>query len=272
MIKEIRAVCFTISVIAGIAVSGINIFIWPVQAETIKMATIDFCPFTCNPANEGGKDGFMTDVLRYALETAGYDLEVEMMPYVRAVKETREGRFEGIVVVGKLYAPDLVYPEIPVVSQRVTFIVKKGTDWQYRGVNSLKNETIGIVKGYHYVDEDLQAYLLSDENADHVSVLHGHNPTERNIKKLLRGRTDVYLEGEFSALYVLRKMNAEDKVVFSGFTRNAFDDYVAFSPKSKRAAELALILTRTLTALRKNGKLNSFLSPYIGRYDQGELD
>jgi len=79
------------------------------RAETLRFATIDYCPFTCSPATEGGKEGFMTDILREALEPAGYTLQIEMLPYVRAVKSVQEGVYDGIVVVGKDYAPDLVY-------------------------------------------------------------------------------------------------------------------------------------------------------------------
>ena len=57
-----------------------------------------------------------------------------MTPYARAVKYTRDGNVDGIVVVGKLFAPDLVYPEMPVFSQRVVFVVKKETDWKYNGI------------------------------------------------------------------------------------------------------------------------------------------
>ena len=264
--------CLFKSLITVGLIIGINLPIWPTQAETIRMATIDFCPFTCNPELEGSKEGFMTDVVRYALKNAGYDLEVTMMPYVRAVKQTRAGEFDGIVVVGKLFAPDLIYPQMPVVSQRVAFIVKKGTDWKYQGVNSLKTQIIGIVKGYHYVDEDLQSYLLSEENAEKIQVIYGLDTTERSIKKLLAGRIDIYLEGEFSLLYALEKLGARDEVVFAGFTDNAFDDYVGFSPKSNKADELASLIGRTITDLKKTEKLNDFLTPYIGNYSLGQMD
>ena len=264
--------CLSKSLITAGLILGMNMPIWPAQAETIRMATIDFCPFTCNPDFEGGKEGFMTDVVRYALKNAGYNLEVIMLPYIRAVKQTRAGEVDGIVVVGKLFAPDLIYPEMPVVSQRVAFIVKKGTDWKYKGVNSLKTKTIGIVKGYHSVDEDLQNYLLGKENADKIQVIYGLDTTERSIKKLLAKRIDIYLEGEISLFYALEKLGVRDKVVFAGFTDNAFDDYVGFSPECKKADELASLISRTITDLKKTGKLNDFLTPYIGNYSLNQLD
>lgn len=260
------------SLIAIGLIIGLNMPICLAQAETIKMATIDFPPFTSDPGKESGREGFMTDVVRYALKSAGYDLEVKMMPYARAVKQTRDGDVDGIVVVGKLFAPDLVYPEVPVVSQRCVFIVRKGTNWKYNGVDSLKTMKIGIVKGYHYVDEDLQTYLLSEENANKVDVLHGVDTTERNIKKLLEGRIDIYLEGEFSALYILNKLGVRDKVVFAGFTNNSFDDYIGFSPKSKKAAELASLMSKTIMDLKKTGKLKDFINPYTGNYSFGQID
>lgn len=251
---------------------GIMMLSFPAHAETVRMATIDFCPFTCAPDKEGGKEGFMTDIVRYALEKAGYDLEVAMMPYVRAVSKTRDGTYDGIMVVGKFFAPDLVYPELPVVSQRVAFIVKKGVGWTYESVRSLESKRIGIVKGYHYVDKDLQAYLLNEDNSERVNALHGLKTTERNIEKLLEGRIDVYLEGEFSLLYVLKKLGVDEKVDFAGFTNEAFDDYVGFSPKSQKAQELTSLMTETIRELERTGKLKEFLMPYIGEFGLNQLD
>lgn len=58
-----------------IAVGLICSFSLPIaHAETIRMATIGFCPLTCDPEKENGKEGFMTDVVRYGLEGAGFEL------------------------------------------------------------------------------------------------------------------------------------------------------------------------------------------------------
>lgn len=83
---------------------------------------------------------------------------------------------------------------------------------------------------------------------------------------LLKGRVDVYLEGELLLMYVLRSLGAMDDVVIAGYTNEAFDDYVAFSPKRQKAAELAALMTKTIVYLKESGRLRDFLAPYIGGY------
>jgi len=234
-----------------------------VWAETIRFATIDYCPFTCEPSKEGGKEGFMTDVLREAFEPAGYTLEIEMLPYVRAVSSVQSGAYDGIVVVGKDYAPDLVYPDEPTVMQRVVFLVNAGTPWRYTGVESLAQVKVGVVRGYHYVDPDLVAYLEEEQgNEARVNVMHGDTTTNRGLRMLQTDRVSTLLEGEYSAMYELEKMGGREEVMIAGYTENAFEDYTGFSPHNPNAAEYAQILSHTIAELRKSGRLDDILHRY----------
>lgn len=235
----------------------------PLQAETLRFATIDYCPFTCSPAKEGGKEGFMTDILREALEPAGYTLEIDMLPYLRAVKSVQDGAYDGIVVVGKDYAPDLVYPDEPTVIQRTVFLVKAGTEWKYTGVESLAQSKVGIVSGYHYVDYDLVAYLDKEQlNETRVHALHGDDTTSRGLRMLLSGRITTFLEGEYSAIYELEKRGIKDQVVIAGATDNAFEDYTGFSPHNPDAGQYAQMLSDSLTELRRSGRMEEILLRY----------
>jgi polar amino acid transport system substrate-binding protein len=135
-----------------------------IWAESLSFVTIDYCPFTCDPLQEAGKEGFMTDVVREVFEGHGYSVEFEMLPYVRAVKAVEEGQYDGIVVVGRDYAPDLVYPAEPTVVQRVAFLVDAESPWRYTGVESLFNIQVGVVRGFHYVDPELVAYLDAERD------------------------------------------------------------------------------------------------------------
>lgn len=232
-------------------------------AETIRFATIEYCPFTCNPSKAGGKEGFMTDVVREAFDGAGYTLEIHSLPYARAVKSVRAGNFDGIIVAGKDYAPDLVYPDQPTVVQRVAFLVNKGEPWRYTGVDSLTNVKVGIVKGFHYVDPDLIAYLAEQQDNDsRVHVVHGESTTARGLRMLQSNRITTFLEGEYSALYELNRMGISDTMVIAGHTNEAFEDYTGFSPQNPNATRYAQILSDTLTEMKQSGELAEILKRY----------
>ncbi len=234
-----------------------------IRAETIRFATIDYCPFTCDPAKEEGREGVMTDVLREAFERAGHTLEITMLPYVRAVKSVQDGEYDGIVVVGKDYAPDLVYPDRPTVVQRVAFVVNAGSPWRYEGVESLFHVIVGIVKGYHYVDPGLVTYLEEEQNNEaRVNVLHGNNTTKRAFLMLLSGRIDTFLEGEYTVMYELKNSELREKVMIAGYTTKAFEDYSGFSPHNPNADQYAQLLSDTIIELKQSGKLDDILRNY----------
>jgi len=234
-----------------------------IQAETIRFVTIDYCPFTCDPLKEEGKEGFMTEVLREAFEPAGYTLEIEMLPYARAVSSVQDGAYDGIVVVGKDYAPDLVYPDEPTVTQRVVFFANAGTSWRYTGVASLALVKVAVVKGYHYVDPDLITYLEEEQqNETRVYVMHGDSTTERGLRMLQANRVNTFLEGEYSVMYELEKMGVRESVMVAGYTDNGFEDYTGFSPHHPNAAGYAQILSDTLAELKRSGRLDDILDRY----------
>lgn len=234
-----------------------------IQAETIRFAAIDYCPFSCDPSKEEGKEGFMTEVLREAFKQAGYTLEIDILPYVRAVEYVQNGEYDGIVVVGKKYAPDLVYPDEPTAVQRVMFLVNQETSWRYTGVKSLSAIRVGIVKGFHYVDPDLVDYLEKEQRNDaRVYVIHGHATTARALGMLQTNRITTFLEGEYSAMYELRKMGKSEEVSVAGHTSGAFEDYTGFSPHNRNAALYAQTLSDTLKELKQSGRLNEILSRY----------
>ena len=107
------------------------------ETKTLRFATIDYCPFTCDPLTENGKEGFMTDVVRMAFEPAGYNIEIDMLPYARALSVVQCGKYDGIIVVGKNSAPTLIYPELPTVVQKVAFFTRESESWTYSGQESL---------------------------------------------------------------------------------------------------------------------------------------
>ncbi|MDU0354052.1 transporter substrate-binding domain-containing protein [Paraglaciecola aquimarina] len=232
-------------------------------ATTLHFAAIDYCPFTCNPLLEDGKEGFMTDVLRETFEPAGYTLEIDILPYARAVIATRNGTYDGIVVVGKEYAPELIYPNMPTVVQRAAFFVNAGNPWKYKGIDSLRAITVGIVKGYQYGDPELIEYLNQyQENESKVRVLHGNRTTEVGLRMLQTDRINTFLEGEYSVKYELSKMGISDKIIVAGYTTNAFEDFSGFSPINPNSAKYAQLLSKKLAELKATARLDELVKQY----------
>lgn len=232
------------------------------QGEVVRFTSIDYCPFTCNPLTEDGKEGIMTDVVRAAFEEAGFTLEIEIMPYVRAVRAVEEGKFDGIMVVGKYWAPELIYPELPTLTQRMMFMVKPEHPWRYRGYDSLSEVSVAVIKGFDYADDDINGYIKNNRESENIVMLHGNNTTQRGLRLLTIDRVDTYIEGEHTALYHIDKYDLKDEFIVAGFSARPFEDFTGFSPRSARAKEYAELLNQKIIQLKRSGELDEMLKRY----------
>jgi polar amino acid transport system substrate-binding protein len=238
-------------------------------ADIIRFASIDYCPFTCDPLKEGGKEGVMVDVVRVAFEEAGYEIQIEIMPYVRAVRAVNEGKYDGIMVVGKKYAPELVYPRIPTLTQRMMFIVKPHHRWRYTDYSSLLSIDIAmvVVKGFDYADVNINKLVAAKHH--NLVALHGLKTTERGLELLNIERVDTYVEGELTALYQIDKYGYGENFIVAGFSARDFDSYTAFSPNSLHALKYAQLLSEKIFELQQSGELNTILQKYNITTDLG---
>lgn len=248
-----RSLCITLCLLLISAVTF---------AETLRFTSIEYCPFTCDPALHDGKEGIMTDVLRAAFEEQGYELEIDIMPYARAVQFVRDGVYDGIVVVGKYFAPNLIYPEIPTLTQRMMFMVKPTHTWRYKGYDSLSEVSIAVIKGFDYADREINQYVIDNKGKNNLVTIHGDNTTERGLMMLQTDRVDTYIEGQLTALYHIAKDNLHGEYIVAGFSADEFEDFTGFSPHSIHADRLADLLTNKIAELKANGTLSMMLSRY----------
>ncbi|WP_354625750.1 transporter substrate-binding domain-containing protein [Psychromonas sp. MME2] len=231
-------------------------------AETIRFTTIDYCPLTCDPTKDDGKEGIMTDVVRAAFEEAGYKIELEIMPYARAVKAVTDGKYDGVVVVGKNYAPTLIYPQNNTITQRMMFMVKPTNHWRYTGYQSLLsvNATMTITKGFDYGDNDINHFVASKPT--NLVSLNGSKTAQRGFELLQLERVDTYLEGDLIALYNIAKYGYTHNFIVAGFSTRVFEDYTAFNPHSPNAVKYAKILSNKISQLQKSGEFKNILAKY----------
>ena len=108
--------------------------------------TVDFPPYY-------GKDlpekGWVSEVVANALETKGYEVEIKFVPWTKAVEDTREGYYDGLL--GAYYTEeraDFYYFSAPIAQVRTGFFKRKDVDISFKNLTELKNYKIGVVEGY----------------------------------------------------------------------------------------------------------------------------
>lgn len=67
--------------------------------DEITLRADEWCPYNCAP--DADKKGFMVDIATAVFEEAGHKVDYKLMPWARAVADTKEGKFTAARMMRK---------------------------------------------------------------------------------------------------------------------------------------------------------------------------
>ncbi len=237
----------------------IGFFVGNANADHITLASDDWCPINCTPETE--KPGYMVELARHIFEKAGHTVEYKMVPWERAIAESRKNKYSAIIGAYIGDAPDFVFPKNEQALIGNSFFASKESTWTYKDLSSLSKVKIGVIKGYDY-GEEMNLYIKENNKTAKVQVVAGETALELNIKKLLKGRIDAILESEFVFNYKVSQMGFKEKIKSAGQAVEPEKTYIAFSPANPKSKEYAKILSDGMEQIRKSGELKKILNRY----------
>lgn len=238
------------------------IFSFPLMttsAETIVLKADRWCPFNCEPTEKGKQEnGYMIDVARMIFERKGHNVVYQVDSWSNAIRSVREGKATGLVATTIADAPDFIYSEKHMGTNKECFYVKKADAWEFLSTENLKGRKLGTVDSYAYSAE-VTAFIL--ENPKMITKVAGDNPLEKNLALLDKGDIDTIVENPFVFNYFTEKKKIRDQYADAGCTTGD-DLYIAFSPKNPRSKEFAKMLSDGILQLRKDGSLDKIINKY----------
>jgi len=246
----------------GIVVFSLSI-LFPLHlfSDTLKIATDEWCPYDCLPGQNGGKVGYLGDLLVETMKARGYKVEFVEVNYTRGLELVREGKLDGTMACFREEAPDFIFPDFPLGKSNSTFFTLKQSSWSYTGTESLKQANmIGIIDGYDYVDPTVMEYL--NKKTNNVLAMKGEKPLERLLEMLLSGRITTIIEDKSVLEYKVTQMGKQDLIKVSGVTDSVIDVFASFSPKKNSSKEYAKILSEETLKMREDGRLQILLDKY----------
>ncbi|MBF0242021.1 MAG: transporter substrate-binding domain-containing protein [Desulfamplus sp.] len=229
-------------------------------ADVITLRADMWYPYNGEPNSD--KPGYIIEIADYIFTNAGHQIDYQLLNWARTCKEVESGKWNGAVGGSYKENPGCIFSEEELGVMQNVFYAKKGINWRYSGVESLKNIKIGIIKDYSYGDT-LNEYFKT-EKSNLVQVIYGDNPLEANIKKLLLGRIDVVIEDKAVFEAIAHKMNILPQIEVVGNLPidESYHIFIAFSPKNSKSEEYADLITKGVKEMRANGKLDEILASY----------
>ncbi len=227
-------------------------------AETLPIASIDWCPQIC-PGQE--HPGYVVDIAHKIFEGSPYELEINFYPWTRAIYMTRNGSAQALLSPAKAEAPDLLYPEHEIGIQRMCFFTKATVPWEYSGVESLNGLKIGIPRDAS--TEELNSYV-EQHKKQFLSMTYDDMYIERSLKILDLGRIDAFLMTYNTTVYTLKLRAVAQAYRLAGCVSSA-KIYMAFSPAESQRAQVQELMTyfdEKMLELKISGQLEHIMNRY----------
>jgi len=230
-----------------------------IEGKTITLVADSWCPYNCEDSSPN--PGFMVEIAAYAFARAGYQIEYINVPWIRALHGAKSGVYDAIVGVDKQESLGLVLPEFPLAEARYTFYVRESSNWQYQGIESLSQVTLGVLRGYAYGDLRRDYITPNAGNSRLIQSISNDGGLAQNIKKVLSGRIDVLVEDQ-SVIQSYVHQHPQATGLRKAGVAHTEALYIGFSKRNPLAQEFAQIMDDGLSDLKSRKQLSKILVKY----------
>jgi len=232
----------------------IAILALPSEARPLlRLAANYWEPYT---GNSLVNNGIASEIVVTALNRAGYDVTIDIMPWKRVLAMTYNGSVDGVVAIWSTKERDskLLFSS-SYMSNELVLLYMPGVVREPKSLEELTGLTVGIGSGYDYSDEFLRHKNFKTEPVSNVI---------QNLLKLTIGRVDMVLEDRLIAKFAIKKYSINNKVlsriVFSEKPIMYTPVYFAINPNVPNSRKIISEFNYQILTMRKDGTLIKILS------------
>jgi polar amino acid transport system substrate-binding protein len=231
--------------------------------ETIRLTNGEWQPYF---SEHSPHYGFASHIISEAFALVGVRVEYGFFPWKRALESAKKGQWDGGAAFwdSEERRKHFYFSEEPVVPTEMAFFHLKSTEFDWNGVEDLKDLKIGATLEYFYGEE-------LDE-AEKASLLHIERvgSDELSLKKLLKGRIDVF-PGDLMVTYaqIQDTFSAEEAALFTHHPKT-FESrglYLLFSKQVEGNEQMRDLFDKGLRQLKESGRYEEIIADALaGKY------
>lgn len=191
--------------------------------------------------------GYSWDLLRESYHTMGYTIQYVIVPWARAMSFVKQGQVDILFPTGKNAQRQQVfhYSRQPVNQVKYVLYVQQNSPLIWRGLDSLKNLTIGLKRGFNY-GADWQ-------NPEHINTFEvGKIPN--GFQMLSKGHIHGFLGYEMNWDHVIRQNNWQHKYKKLA-TLGTSREYLVALKSNPKSLELLRAYDDGINKLQQSGRL-----------------
>ena len=227
-------------------------------SQTIKIATIDWSPYVCVSNNK--YPGILVEYVKAIYANTDYKIEFREYPWSRSIKMTEAGEVDAILAPAKNEAPNLIFPETNIGTQRFCMFTLKEDLWKYTGPKSVSGRL--VIYPQDALPEELS--IIIHNETMFYKMPYNSTYISKSTELLLCKRYNTILMTYYAVTDYLNKNNLSDRIKSSGCVSSQ-KLYLAFSPnqkKQKRIKQLIEIFEKEILQLKKSNYFQKVLKKY----------
>jgi len=177
--------------------------------KKLTLVTLEFPPLEYRNS-DGVPEGIAVDIVKKVLGNLGYEVEINIYPWTRAIGFVKEGKAHAIFTAYKNPEREkfLDFGSEVLIEQKISFYAQTGSKFVFKDdFTQLKNMSIGTLNTVSYGIEFDTAKLAIPLNTQRVEKL------DLSFKKLAAGRLDLVISNEFSASDTIKDLKLEPKII-----------------------------------------------------------
>ena len=229
-------------------------------ADDIHLTVGDWPPYFSQDLKH---QGVMSHIINDVFEEAGYQVTFDSLPWARAYKEAKSGRFDGTGVWLKTQErQDSFYYSIPVLEEQHVFFHLKRYPFEWKSLDELYGMQIGGIIKFSYGE----AFDYAAET-DKFKI-HRVSTDEQAFGMLLKEYITIFPQEINVGYYNIRKLfgpKGAAQITHHPKRLLRESSYLLFPKNLERSQQLTQVFNKGLKRFKKSGKY----SKYLARARQG---
>lgn len=224
------------------------------QTAPLLLVTAPYPPFV-NPPGDPQGEGIDIEIAREAMRRAGYQIEINYVPWKRALLMLERGEADFTTTISRSGDRNnyLAWTEGYRVGTGYSFYAKKGIGQQLKTMEDLDGHSLCITLGYFY----------PDVIAKRPKTKYETGPTMGNtVAMLAKGRADYMVVNGIAGLWEIKRLGLADQLELQPLSfASKSPTYMAFSLARPYHKPLAA-MKKALAEMAKDGSITKIEKKY----------
>jgi len=199
--------------------------------------------------------GISVDIVRAIQKEINDTNKIKVYPWARAVKLLNKKKNSALFSMMKTPQRTKKYKWVgPIDKLQVVFFKKKGSNINIKNLDDAKKvKKIGVTKSVANYE------ILKSMGFTNLDVISGSD--DKNIKKLDKGRIDLWPYVKAAGLYNAKKMGLAGKIISTGVVLAEGNLYIAFNKNTDD--KIIQRWQKAFEKLQKNGTIQKIKNKYL---------